>query len=139
MACKTIWIRNCLISYNISNIFDRVMSTLFQPRLLARLRVAMLFARVIIAPPSPIAPLETFGFLDATGDGLSRWLLYLSLNRFAVAELKRWSMSSEILCWRLLMMVGCGDCASSASVPSSASCSFSATCSSSSSGSCAAC
>ena len=69
---KTFWIRNCLISYNISHIVDRVMSTLFQPRFLARLRVALLFAQAMVVPPSPIAPLETFGFLDATVDRLPR-------------------------------------------------------------------
>ena len=92
---KTIWIRNCLISYNISHRFDRVLSTLLQSLFLARLRVAMAFARVMVAPPSPIAPLETFGFLGATVDGLSRCLFtYFSLIFFVVAGLKRRSMSS---------------------------------------------
>ena len=86
-----------MISYNISHRFDRVLSTLFRHLFLACLRVAMPFARVMVVPPSPIAPLETFGFLGAMVDGLSRWLFtYFSLNLFAVAGLKRWSMSSEI-------------------------------------------
>ena len=75
-----------MTSYIISHRFDRVLSTVFQPRFFARLRVALPFTLVMVVPPSPIAPLETFGFLGATGDGLSRWLFtYLSLNRFAVA------------------------------------------------------
>ena len=37
----------------------------------------------------PIASLETIGFLDATGDGLSRRILYLALICFLVVGLKR--------------------------------------------------
>ena len=59
---KTFLIRSCLISYNISHIFDRVLSTLFKPRFLARLRVAVLFALAMVVPPLPIALLETLGF-----------------------------------------------------------------------------
>ena len=76
-------------SYNISHIFDRVCSTMFQPRFLARPRAALLFARAMVVPPSPIAPLETFGFLVATVDGLSRWMLCDVLICFLVAGLKR--------------------------------------------------
>ena len=71
---KSIWIRNCFGGGNISHMFYRVLSTLFQPRFLARPRVALLFARTMVVPLSPIAPLEHFGFLDATVDGLPRWL-----------------------------------------------------------------
>ena len=78
---KSIWIRNCLFFYNISNIVDRVLSILFQPRFLARPRVALLFARAMFVPPSPIAPLEIVGFLDAIVDGLSRLMLYISQLR----------------------------------------------------------
>ncbi len=85
---KSIWIRNCVFSYNISHIFDRVLSTMLQPRFLARPR-ALLFTRGMVVPPSPIAPLETFGFLVATADGLSRWMLYVALICFLVAGLKR--------------------------------------------------
>ena len=76
-------------SYNISHIFDRGLSTMFQPRFLARPRAALFFARVMVVPPSPIAPLETLGILVSTVDGLSRWMLYAALICFLVAGLKR--------------------------------------------------
>ncbi len=55
-----------------------MLSSLFQPRFLASLRVALLFARVMVVPPSPIAPLENFGFFDATGDGLYITMVVIS-------------------------------------------------------------
>ncbi len=58
-------------SYTISHGFDRMLSTMFQPIVLDRPRVPLPFARVVVASPSPIAPLKAFRFLDTAGFSLS--------------------------------------------------------------------